>query len=184
MYAGKTIESRTRHAGADCGYCRVSRRHWPCHCRCQPAGSRARLCWRPAAGARPSVAVRRLYPLFRIEGHQAPGGPGADAVWQVHRHPTGTRLLFCTPLQRGAEPGRQNQAGPERRCGQQRQQNGGKNRQRHRYFGRKENFLKGNDAQQLPAENQRPPGQPRGNRHRRHVAGGGYRQGGVQRGQL
>ena len=47
-----------------------------------------------------------------------------------------------------------------------------------------EDLPEDHDPQQQPPEDQRLPGQPRGDRHRRHVAGGGHRQGGLQRGQL
>ena len=40
-------------------------------------------------------------------------------------------------------------------------------------------LLEDHDLEQHPAEDQRLPGQPGGDRHRRNLAGGGYRQGGL-----
>ena len=56
--------------------------------------------------------------------------------------------------------------------------------QRLRFHAQHEDLPESYDPVQLPAEDQRLPGQSRGDRHRRHVAGGGHRQGGIQCGQL
>ena len=116
------------------------------------------------------------------EGAGAPGGTGPHPLRQLHRHPEGRGLLLRQPLLRGRQPRCQDPAQPERGRGQRQELHQGPGRPGRRAEPEQRGNLEkdlpeDHDPEQHQAEDQRLPGQPRGDRHRRDLAGGGHGKG-------
>ena len=58
--------------------------------------------------------VGTVDPVSRIEGIEAPGGVGADAVWKICGHPEGAWLLSCESVLYRGKSGGTHEAKPER----------------------------------------------------------------------
>ena len=89
---------------------------------------------------------------------------------------------FCTSVNPAAKTKLNQCCGCGRR--QERHPGGSERRQpgRQRGGAQQEDLPEDHDPQQRPPEDQRLPGQPHRDRHRRHVAGDGHRRRGLQRG--
>ena len=117
------------------------------------------------------------------------GGPGAHPLRQVCGHPEGEGFYYVNPFCVAVNPAAKTQMNQSpdiesAKGGGVLAALAGSSTGLPKGGREQKDLPKNHDPQQRPPKDQRLPGQPRGDRHRRHLAGGGHGEGGFRRGQL